>query len=85
MIPAVICHVIVRRRREVSGAAWDIDALGLVVARLVVTYLVPAGASATVAIDGTSFRRWGGGHECFSVVVIVTALISGGALVAERG
>ena len=42
-----------------SGAAWDIDDLGLAVARLIVTYLVPASAPVTVAVDGTFFRRWG--------------------------
>ena len=42
-----------------SGAAWDVDDLGLAVARLIVTYLVPAGAPVTVAVDGTFFRRWG--------------------------
>ena len=42
-----------------SGAAWDIDDLGLAVARLIVAYLVPAGAPVTVAVDGTFFRRWG--------------------------
>src|SRR5216684_6335873 len=42
-----------------SGAVWDIDDLGLAVARLIVKYLVPAGAPVTVAVDGTFFRRWG--------------------------
>lgn len=42
-----------------SGAAWDIDDLGLAVARLIVTCLVPAGQPVTVAVDGTFFRRWG--------------------------
>ncbi len=42
-----------------SGAAWDADDLGLAVARLIVTHLVPAGAPVTVAVDGTFFRRWG--------------------------
>ncbi|HUZ51849.1 MAG TPA: transposase, partial [Streptosporangiaceae bacterium] len=42
-----------------SGAAWDIDDLGLAVARLIVKYLVPAGEPVTVAIDGTFFKRWG--------------------------
>ena len=42
-----------------SGAAWDVDDLGLAVARLIVTYLVPAGAPVTVAVDGAFFRRWG--------------------------
>jgi hypothetical protein len=42
-----------------SGAVWDIDDLGLAVARLVVKYLVPAGQPVTVAVDGTFFKRWG--------------------------
>ncbi len=42
-----------------AGAVWDADALGLAVARLIVTHLVPAGAPVTVAVDGTFFRRWG--------------------------
>ncbi len=39
-----------------SGAAWDIGDLGLAVARLIVTCLVPAGQPVTVAVDGTFFR-----------------------------
>jgi len=42
-----------------AGAAWDVDALGLAVARLVVKYLLTEGEPATVACDGTFFRRWG--------------------------
>jgi DDE superfamily endonuclease len=42
-----------------SGAAWDIDALGLAVARLAVKYLVTGGGPVVVACDGTFFRRWG--------------------------
>jgi hypothetical protein len=42
-----------------SGAVWDIDDLGLAVARLVVKYLLAEGEPVTVAIDGTFFRRWG--------------------------
>ncbi len=42
-----------------SGAARDIDDLGLAVARIVVKCLVPAGQPVTVAVDGTFFRRWG--------------------------
>jgi len=42
-----------------SGAVWDIDDLGLAVARLVVKYLVAAGEPVVVACDGTFFRRWG--------------------------
>src|SRR5713226_8903620 len=42
-----------------SGARWDPDDLGLAVARLVVSLLVPAGQPVTVAIDDTLFRRRG--------------------------
>jgi DDE superfamily endonuclease len=42
-----------------SGAAWDVDALGLAVARLIVTYLLAEGEPLVVACDGTLFRRWG--------------------------
>jgi DDE superfamily endonuclease len=42
-----------------SGAVWDIDALGLAVARLIVKYLLADGDPVTVAVDGTFFRRWG--------------------------
>jgi hypothetical protein len=42
-----------------AGAAWDIGALGLAVARLVVRCLLADGETVTVAIDGTFFRRWG--------------------------
>ncbi|MGH3238066.1 MAG: IS701 family transposase [Streptosporangiaceae bacterium] len=44
-----------------SGAMWDIDELGLAVARLIVTYLTRDGEPVTVAVDGTFFRRWGRG------------------------
>jgi len=42
-----------------SGAVWDVDDLGLAVARLIVKHLVAAGAPIVVAIDGTFFTRWG--------------------------
>ncbi len=42
-----------------AGAAWDVDALGLAVARLIVKYLIDPGAPVVVAVDGTFFRRWG--------------------------
>ena len=40
-----------------ARAAWDLDQLGLAVARLVVALLVPAGAAVTVAVDDSVFRR----------------------------
>jgi len=42
-----------------ASAAWDLDALGLAVARLVVKYLLSDGDPIVVAVDGTFFRRWG--------------------------
>jgi hypothetical protein len=56
--------------RFFSHAVWDVDQLGLAVARLIVTRLVAADRAntgpadgqiqtITVAIDDTLFRRWG--------------------------
>ena len=42
-----------------SHAVWDIDALGLAVAHLVVKCLLADGEAVTVAVDGTFLRRWG--------------------------
>jgi DDE superfamily endonuclease len=42
-----------------ARAAWDLDELGLAVARLVVALLVPAGAAVTVAVDDSVFPRCG--------------------------
>lgn len=42
-----------------ARARWDLDELGLAVARLVVALLVPAGAPVTVAVDDSLFRRCG--------------------------
>ncbi len=42
-----------------ASAAWDLDALGLAVARLIVKYLLSEDGPLTVAVDGTFFRRWG--------------------------
>ena len=42
-----------------AGAAWDIDELGLAVARLIVKYLLSDGEPVVVAVDGTFFKRWG--------------------------
>lgn len=42
-----------------SGAVWDIDELGLAVARLIVTHLLAEGEPVVVACDGTFFKRWG--------------------------
>lgn len=45
--------------RFFSHAVWDVDRLGLTVARLIVTGLLPADAPIVVVIDDTLFRRWG--------------------------
>ena len=45
--------------RFFSCAVWDIDRLGLVVARLIVTRLLGPGEPITVVIDDTLFKRWG--------------------------
>jgi DDE superfamily endonuclease len=42
-----------------SGAVWDIDALGLAAARLIVKHLLGDGEAIVVAADGTFFKRWG--------------------------
>jgi DDE superfamily endonuclease len=42
-----------------ARAAWDLDQLGVAVARLVVALLVPAGAAVIVAVDDSVFRRAG--------------------------
>jgi DDE superfamily endonuclease len=42
-----------------AAAKWDIDAVGLAVARLIVKYLLKEGDPLVVAVDGTFFRRWG--------------------------
>jgi hypothetical protein len=48
-----------RAHRFFSRARWRPEELGLAVARLVVTLLVPAGEPVAVAIDDTLFRRRG--------------------------
>ena len=42
-----------------ARAAWDLDQVGLAVARVVVALLVPAGAAITVAVDDSVFPRCG--------------------------
>lgn len=42
-----------------ARAGWDLDELGLAVAKLVVALLVPAGAAVTVAVDDSVFPRCG--------------------------
>src|SRR5512135_3302137 len=45
--------------RFFSAAVWDVDRLGLVVARLIVSRLLGPGEPVTVVIDDTLFKRWG--------------------------
>jgi hypothetical protein len=45
--------------RFFSHAVWDIDQLGLGVARLIVTRLLAPGEPIVVVVDDTLFRRWG--------------------------
>jgi DDE superfamily endonuclease len=45
--------------RFFSHAVWDIDQLGLAVARLVVTRLLDPDEPIVVIVDDTLFRRWG--------------------------
>ncbi len=45
--------------RFFSGAVWDVDRLGLALARLIVTRLLDAEAPIVVVVDDTLFRRWG--------------------------
>jgi DDE superfamily endonuclease len=48
-----------RAHRFFSAARWNSEQLGLVLAKLVVSLLVPNGEPVTVAIDDTLFRRTG--------------------------
>ncbi|WNV88047.1 transposase [Umezawaea sp. Da 62-37] len=48
-----------RAHRFFSHARWDLDSLGLLVARLVVARFVPAGTALRVVVDDTLFHRYG--------------------------
>ena len=48
-----------RGHRFFSRATWDLDRVGLALARAVVTAFVPAGAAVTVAADDSLFHRYG--------------------------
>ncbi len=48
-----------RAHRLFTTARWSSDALGLVLADLIVTHLLPAGSPLTVAVDDTLFKRSG--------------------------
>lgn len=45
--------------RFFSQAVWDVDRLGLLVARLVVARLLDPDAPVVVVVDDTLFKRWG--------------------------
>jgi hypothetical protein len=45
--------------RFFSSAIWDVDRMGLVVARLIVERLLDPGEAITVVLDDTLFKRWG--------------------------
>jgi hypothetical protein len=48
-----------RAHRFFADARWSSDAVGLVLADLIVTHLVPAGSPLTIAVDDTLFKRSG--------------------------
>lgn len=48
-----------RAHRFFAAARWSADEVGLVVLRLVIGWLVPAGAPVVVVVDDTMFRRSG--------------------------
>jgi DDE superfamily endonuclease len=48
-----------RAHRMFSNARWSGDALGLVLADLIVARLLPAGTALTIAVDDTLFKRSG--------------------------
>jgi len=48
-----------RAHRLFTNARWSADALGLALADLIVTRLLPPGAALTIAIDDTLFKRSG--------------------------
>lgn len=50
---------VARAYRFFTRAVWCPDRLGLVLADLIITGLVPAGAPVTVAVDDTLLRRSG--------------------------
>src|SRR6266508_1920599 len=48
-----------RAHRFFARAVWDLDQVGLALARAVVARLVPDGGAVTVAVDDTLFHRYG--------------------------
>src|SRR6476660_9143907 len=60
-----------RAHRLFTHARWSGDALGLALADLIVTRLLPAGAALTIAVDDTLFKR--SGKKVFGVARLMTA------------
>src|ERR1700756_1927351 len=56
MAAAVSFHAVCR---FFSQHSWDIDRIGLVLARLIVDRLLPDDAPIVVVVGDTLFRRWG--------------------------
>jgi SRSO17 transposase len=56
--------------RFFSSAVWDIDQMGLIAARLIVTRLLTPGEPVTVVIDDTLFKRWGRQPPSFTAVEV---------------
>ena len=54
-----------RAHRLFTHARWSVDSLGLALADLIVTNLLPAGSPLTVAVDDTLFKR--SGRKVFGV------------------
>ena len=48
-----------RAHRFFAVACWSSDTVGLVLADLIVTHLLPAGSPLTVVVDDTLFKRSG--------------------------
>jgi len=77
-----------RALRLFSNARWSGDALGLALADLIVTHLLPAGSPLTVAVDDTLFKR--SGKKVFfldffgSVLVLVECVHASPPQAAER-
>jgi hypothetical protein len=60
-----------RAHRLFTNARWSGDALGLVLADLIVTHLLPVGSPLTIAVDDTLFKR--SGKKVFGAARLMTA------------
>lgn len=61
-----------------SRARWDVDQVGLAVARLIVAHLVEEGAPILVSVDDTLFKRYG---KKALAAAVVAAFVPDGAAV----